>query len=374
MKILKNKHALTTTAAIFAVVCATAYLNFADSAQADGKQGHAQMQVPQVPAYKIEPQDVQIWKSFSGRTKAVDIVQIRPQVEGTITKVNFKDGQNVKKGDLLFVIDPRKYQAEVNKLKADLKAAENQEENAKRNFFRAQELRKTSTVSQSNFEDRQTAYIVSQANKEAIKAQLDIAKVNLDYAYVKSPITGKVNRAEITLGNLVSANGDILTTIVSDKEMYVDFEVDEQTYLTAVRSESKDVPVKVKSLKDTKYYEGKVSSIDNQIDTSSGTVRARAEFKNEDQALVSGMFVNVEVGMPVLKNQVLIPETAIGTNQSRKFVYVINEGKVEYRDVTLGELVGAKRIIKKGLKENDIIIKSGLIKFRPGMPIKPTLK
>lgn len=372
MKILKNKHALAT-AAIFAVVC-TAYLNFADSAQADAEQSQAKMQLPQVPAYKVQTQDVQIWKSFSGRTKAVDIVQIRPQVEGTITKVNFQDGQNVNQGDLLFVIDPRKYQAEVNKLQADLKASENQEENAKRNLFRAKELRKTSTVSQSNLEDRQTAYIVAQANKEAIKAQLDIAKVNLDYAYVKSPITGKANRAEITLGNLVSANGDILTTVVSDKEMYVDFEVDEQTYLTAVRAESKDVPVKVKSLKDTRYYEGKVSSIDNQIDTSSGTVRARAEFKNEDQALVSGMFVNVEVGMPVLKNQVLVPETAIGTNQSRKFVYVINDNKVEYRDVSLGELVGTKRIIKSGLKQDDIIIKNGLIKFRPGMPVKPTLK
>jgi multidrug efflux system membrane fusion protein len=371
MKILKSKHAIVTTAAIFAVVCTTAYLNFADSAQADAKP---QMQIPQVPAYQVKPEDVQIWKSFSGRTKAVDIVQIRPQVEGTITKVNFEDGQSVKQGDLLFVIDPRKYQAEVNKLEADLKAAQNQEENAKRNFFRAQELRKTSTVSQSNFEDRQTAYIVSQANKEAIKAQLDIAKVNLDYAYVKSPITGKANRAEVTLGNLVSVNGDILTTVVSDKEMYVDFEVDEETYLTSVRAEVKDVPVKVKSLKDTKYYEGKVSSVDNQIDTSSGTVRARAEFKNEDQALVSGMFVSVEVGMPVLKNQVLVPETAIGTNQSRKFVYVVNDGVVEYRDVVIGELVGSKRLITSGLKEGDLIIRNGLIKFRPGMPVKPTLK
>ena len=374
MKNINKKHTILSTLAVFAVVATCSYMEFTSSAQAEEKQTQAAAQLPVAPALKVKEQEVQVWKSFSGRTKAVDIVNIRPQVAGTITKVNFKDGQQVKKGDLLFVIDPRKYKAEVKKLEADLKAAINQEENAKRNVYRAKELRKTSTVSQSSYEDRETAYIVAQSNKEAIQASLDNAKVNLDYAYVKSPISGTVSRAEVTLGNLVAAGGDTLTTVVSDKEMYVDFEVDEQTYLRSVRASSKSVPVKVKSLKDSKSYEGKVSSFDNQIDTSSGTIRARAVFENEDKALVSGMFVSIEMGSAVMENQILIPEKSIGTNQNRKFVYVINDNKVEYRGIELGDSVNGKRIVKSGLKADDIIIKEGLIKFRPGMPVSAGLE
>lgn len=374
MKNINKKHTILSTLAVFAVVATCSYMELTSSAQAEEKQTQAEAQLPVAPALKVKAQEVQVWKSFSGRTKAVDIVNIRPQVAGTITKVNFKDGQQVKKGDLLFVIDPRKYKAEVKKLEADLKAAINQEENAKRNVYRAKELRKTSTVSQSSYEDRETAYIVAQSNKEAIQASLDNAKVNLDYAYVKSPISGTVSRAEVTLGNLVAAGGDTLTTVVSDKEMYVDFEVDEQTYLRSVRASSKSVPVKVKSLKDSKSYEGKVSSFDNQIDTSSGTIRARAVFENEDKALVSGMFVSIEMGSAVMENQILIPEKSIGTNQSRKFVYVINDNKVEYRGIELGDSVNGKRIVKSGLKADDIIIKEGLIKFRPGMPVSAGLE
>jgi multidrug efflux system membrane fusion protein len=374
MKNINKKHTILSTLAVFAVVATCSYMELTSSAQAEEKQAQAAAQLPVAPALKVKEQEVQVWKSFSGRTKAVDIVNIRPQVAGTITKVNFKDGQQVKKGDLLFVIDPRKYKAEVKKLEADLKAAINQEENAKRNVYRAKELRKTSTVSQSSYEDRETAYIVAQSNKEAIQASLDNAKVNLDYAYVKSPISGTVSRAEVTLGNLVAAGGDTLTTVVSDKEMYVDFEVDEQTYLRSVRASSKSVPVKVKSLKDSKSYEGKVSSFDNQIDTSSGTIRARAVFENEDKALVSGMFVSIEMGSAVMENQILIPEKSIGTNQSRKFVYVINDSKVEYRGIELGDSVNGKRIVKSGLKADDIIIKEGLIKFRPGMPVSAGLE
>tara|TARA_Y100001960_G_scaffold55222_1_gene56606 strand:- start:1393 stop:2517 length:1125 start_codon:yes stop_codon:yes gene_type:complete len=374
MKNINKKHTILSTLAVFAVVATCSYMELTSSAQAEEKQVQAAAQLPVAPALKVKAQEVQVWKSFSGRTKAVDIVNIRPQVAGTITKVNFKDGQQVKKGDLLFVIDPRKYKAEVKKLEADLKAAINQEENAKRNVYRAKELRKTSTVSQSSYEDRETAYIVAQSNKEAIQASLDNAKVNLDYAYVKSPISGTVSRAEVTLGNLVAAGGDTLTTVVSDKEMYVDFEVDEQTYLRSVRASSKSVPVKVKSLKDSKSYEGKVSSFDNQIDTSSGTIRARAVFENEDKALVSGMFVSIEMGSAVMENQILIPEKSIGTNQSRKFVYVINDNKVEYRGIELGDSVNGKRIVKSGLKADDIIIKEGLIKFRPGMPVSAGLE
>tara|TARA_Y100000590_G_scaffold406362_1_gene495509 strand:- start:3465 stop:4586 length:1122 start_codon:yes stop_codon:yes gene_type:complete len=373
MKNINKKYTILSTLVVFAIVAIFSYIEFTNSAQAKEKQMQVAAKLPVAPALKVKAQDVQVWKSFSGRTKAVDIVNIRPQVAGTITKVNFKDGHKVQKGDLLFVIDPRKYKAEVNKLEADLKASINQEENAKRNLYRAKELRKTSTVSQSSYEDRETAYIVAQSNKEAIQASLDNAKVNLDYAYVKSPISGIVSRAEVTLGNLVSAGGDTLTTVVSDKEMYVDFEVDEQTYLRSVRANSKSVPVKVKSLKDSKSYEGKVSSFDNQIDTLSGTIRARAIFENEDKALVSGMFVSVEMGGSVMKNQILIPEKSIGTNQSRKFVYVINNNKVEYRGVELGDTVNGKRIVKSGLKVDDIIIKEGLIKFRPGMPVSSSL-
>ena len=368
MRKLNRKHTLLSTVALFAVVGVVSCLETTSSAQAEGDKPAQVQQLPSASALKVEEQNVQIWKSFSGRTKAVDIVDVRPQVAGTITKVNFKDGQQVKKGDLLFVIDPRTYKAQVKKLQADLKAAKNTEENAKRNLYRAEELRKTKTVSQSSLEDRQTEYIVAQANKEAIQADLDNAKVSLDYAYVKSPISGIVSRAEVTLGNLVAVGGETLTTVVSDKEMYVDFEVDEQTYLTSVRANSKNVPVKVKSVKDCKSYEGKVSSFDNRIDTSSGTIRARATFANEDNALISGMFVSVEMGSPVKEKQILIPEKAIGTNQSRKFVYVINNNTVEYRGVELGESVNGNRIVKNGLKAGDVIIKEGLIKFRPGMP------
>jgi membrane fusion protein, multidrug efflux system len=378
MKKINSKHFSLKLSAIFMALISLVY---STNALAQDDTAAKKMQGPKVTAVTIVKEDIELSKSFSGRTLAANIVDITPQVSGVITQVNFKDGQKVKAGDLLFVIDPRTFKAKVEKLEADLKAALNEEENDKRNFLRAKELRKTSTVSQSNFEERETTYTVAVSNREAIEANLTIAKVDLDHAYVKSPINGKVSRAEITLGNYVSAGGKILTTVVADDKMYVDFEVDESTYLKSIkRSNDSDltnnlnVPVTVISSGDGKEYLGEVSSFDNQIDISSGTIRARAIFDNKDNSLISGMFVTVEMGTPLIKDQIMVSEKSIGTNQNRKFVYVIGENNmIEYRGVTLGDSLNGKRIVLDGLKVGDVIVSDGLIKLRPGMPVSPEL-
>jgi multidrug efflux system membrane fusion protein len=316
---------------------------------------------------------------FSGRISAVDYAEIRPQVSGRITEIRFKDGQQVKAGDILFVIDPRPFQAAAAKAAADLQSARTNAALAKVNLERAEKLRAAGAIATQAYDTAANTNAVAGAAIQSAAAVLNQAQVDVDHAYVKAPISGRISRAEVTLGNLVgTVTPPLLTSIASNDGVYADFEVDEQTYLNILRqrgaNKEQAVPVDLTVQGDSqaKVYRGAIESFDNHINSGSGTVRARARFANEDGSLVPGMFVSVRMGSGVLPNTLLVPETAIGNDQSKRFVYVVGAGdKAEYREVALGATMDGQRVVTSGLKAGDRVILDGLQKLAPGAAVAP---
>jgi membrane fusion protein, multidrug efflux system len=337
-----------------------------------------------VTVERLEPQSVNPFAEFSGRINAVDYAEIRPQVSGRITEIRFHDGEHVRVGDVLFVIDPRPYQAAVDKAQADLTTASNNAAFAKAERERGSQLVKSSTLSQETYDQRVNADEVAKAAVQSAEAALESAQINLDYAYVKAPISGRVSRAEITVGNLVgspTAPPPLLASIVSDNGVYADFEVDEQTYLNNVRNygqlheEQQKIPVEVVVHNNAdRVYRGHIYSFDNRIDTGSGSIRARARFDNTDGGLIPGMFVSVRLGNGAIDDALLVPESAIGNDQSKRFVFVVGEGnKAEYRTVALGPQVDGNRVVLTGLKSGDRVILDHLQRLAPGAPVVPNV-
>jgi multidrug efflux system membrane fusion protein len=284
----------------------------------------------------------------------------------------------------LVVIDPRPYQAAVDKAQADLQTAINNAKFAKAERDRGSQLVKSNYLSQETFDQRTNADEVAKAAVQAAQAALESAQINLDYAYVKAPISGRVSRAEITVGNLVgspTAVPPVLTSIVSDNGVYADFEVDEQTYLNNVRNygqaheAQKKIPVDVVVRGNEDHvYRGQIYSFDNRIDNGSGSIRARARFDNADGGLVPGMFVAVRMGNGVISDALLVPESAVGNDQSKRFVFVVGDGnKAEYRSVVLGPQVDGNRVVLTGLKPGDRVILDHLQRLAPGAPIIPQI-
>lgn len=348
----------------------------ADSA----KQAPAAMPVTvQIVASK----PVQIWNKYSSRLEAVDFAEIRPQVSGTISEVKFEGGQSVEAGDVLYVIDPRPYEAAVNQVKAELNVAKTQASLTWKELKRAKELIKVDAIPKRILDERTSAHSVAAASVKAVQARLERNEIDLDNAYVKAPISGRVSRAEIKVGNLVAAGptAPLLTSIVSQSGIFADFEVDEQSYLKYIRSSARDleeeskIPVKLLLNDDATEYDGFVQSFDNRIDVTSGTIRARAFFDNKDDALLPGMFASVKMGTPLAKDRILIDERAIGTDQNRKFVYVVNDKNMtEYRAVKIGESVNGQRVVTSGLRSGDRVIVEGIIRVRPGIEVAPNTK
>lgn len=348
-----------------------------------GKSGDAAVPAAQplpVTVTRLEPRTVRPFAQFSGRITAVDYAEIRPQVSGRITEIRFHDGQNVKAGDILFVIDPRSYQAAVRKAEGDLASAINNARLARIEHERGDRLLQAGALARESYDQRVNADGVAQASVQSARAALAAAQLNVDYAYVKAPISGRISRAEITLGNLVGAAGaapPLLASIVSDNGVYADFEVDEQTYLNSVRDHARTqgqqqaIPVELEVEGDGGHvYHGTIESFDNHIDTGSGTIRARARFENKDNSLVPGMFVSVRMGAGRLDDAILVPEGAIGNDQSKRFVFVVDrESKAQYREVGLGAEVDGARVITKGVKAGDRVILDGLQRLGPGVPV-----
>lgn len=335
-----------------------------------------------VDAVIVKKEAIQIWNQYSGSIVAVDRADLRPQVSGRITEIRFEDGQYVKKGDILIVIDPRPYEAALKQAKAALATARTTLDLTQKDHKRAVELVKKKAVSERLLDERSNSLRVAEAELLRTEALVEQAEINLDYAYVKAPIDGKVSRAEITEGNLVQSGGNapLLTSIVADKKVYVDFEVDEQTYIKSVRdipqSDVARIPVRVSISGDDLKYEGNIHSFDNRLDATSGTIRGRAILVNKDRKLLPGMTVSVEIGSidNTQNKMIAISERAIGTDQDRKFVYVVNdENKASYREVKIGLSVNGRRIITDGLKEGETVITSGLVRIRPNMAVSPKL-
>lgn len=343
--------------------------------------GTAEAMVMPATVTIVKRQLLRLWTSYSGRMVAVDYAEIRPEVNGRIEEIKFDDGDLVRKGDVLFVIDPDPYEAAFSEANAALSVAESHYDLAKKDLKRAEELIKTEAISQRVLDERQNAAKIAENSLNAAEAFLEKTLIDLDRAYVKAPISGRVSRAEITVGNLVQTgpNAPVLTRIVSHEGIYADFEVDEQTYLNNVRRyignslEAGSVPVEI-SLND-KVYKGYIKSFDNHINVSTGTIRARARFENKDGLLLPGMFVTVKLGTPKREDVIVLTEQAIGTDQDRKFVYVVdNDNKVTYRVVTLGASVNGSRIITSGLVPGEKVIIEGIMKVMPDMVVSPQIK
>jgi multidrug efflux system membrane fusion protein len=322
-----------------------------------------------VTVVEVQTKPIRLWTEFSGRLSAIDWVELRPQVSGTIKEIRFEDGQMVAKGDVLVVIDPRPYKAAVAEAKAELNMARHTLDLAKKQRVRAEPLVAKGHVSQSVLDERIKDHTVALSQVNSAKAKLEQVEIDLDYAYVKAPISGRLSRAEITEGNLVEAgpNAPVLTSIVATDGIYADFDVDERTYLRHVHALAKaggavsTLPVELTiDAAELRTYRGHIQSFDNQIDPATGTIRARAIFSNEDGSLLPGIFAEVRLGSPEVEEVVLLGAGAVGTDQDRKFVYVVDEAdKVVYRT--------------RGLETGERVVVGGLMKVRPGMRVAPRL-
>ena len=311
-------------------------------------------------------------QEFSGRLEAIEVVAIRPRVSGYITAVNFKPGAEVKKGEVLFVIDPRPYQAEADRTKAVAAAAQARADLARLELQRAERLLADKAIAQREFDERSAGQKELDASVRAAQAEHETARLNLAYTRVTSPIDGRVSKAEITLGNLVDATA-VLTSVVSLERIYASFDGDESTYLRVSRRTNAGQPVEVKvglAGEEGFPHSGKLEFVDNQLDSRSGSVRMRATLANADRALAPGLFARVQIAGGAPTPQILIVDRAINTDQDRKFVYVVDkDGKAEYRSVKLGPLDDGLRIVREGLKPGEKIVVNGLQRVRPGAPI-----
>ncbi len=377
----KLRMLLPATAAIVAIAAGGYGLSMIGSAGADEAVAQAEPQITPVTVQGVHSQSVRLWNNFSGRLSAVEEVQLRPQVSGTIVDIRFEDGQIVKEGDILAVIDPRTYKAAVDEAKAELAAARQTLSLAAKEKARAEKLVANGTVSKRVFDERVNTHQVAQSQVNRALAQLELAEIEFDHAFVKAPIDGRVSRVELTVGNQVNAgpNAPVLTTIVSTGKIYADFDLDEQTYFASIYDANKvggaaqQIPVRM-TVAGGETISGFVHSFDNRIDTRTGTIRTRALFENSNGALLPGSFASLQLGTPGQKDVILISPEAISTDQDRKFVYVVqSDNTVAYRQVTLGSEVDGRRIVTSGLEPGDMVIVNGIMKVRPGMPVAPEI-
>ena len=327
----------------------------------------------EVVELKVEP--VRLWTRFSGRLTAVNSAEIKPQVSGEIQQVLFDDGQQIQQGEVLFIIDPRPYEAEVQQAQAQLTSARSRATLARDELDRARKLVERQLVSESVFDAANNEYRIANARIEEAESALVKAKLDLEYAHIKAPFTGLISRAELTVGNIVEAGSSapVLATLVSNQQLYAEFNVDEQTYIRSMRQRDLvgQMPVQLTLADDDKVYRGKIHAFDNRLDISTGTIRARAIFENTDGALTPGMYANVHLGAPKETNVMLLPTKAIGTNQDKKFVYIVDENNtVGYREVTLGEYHQGQRVIESGPESGSLLVVNGLSHIRPGMPVE----
>lgn len=345
-------------------------------------QPAAQAPATPVSVATVVQSEVVAWEEFSGRLEAVERVDIRPRVAGTLQAVHFREGALVKKGDLLLTIDPAPYAVDVQRAEAQVAAAQAKAAQAKGEQERAQRLWSEQAISRRDMEERGNGQRESEANVRAALAALQTAQLSLDYTQVRAPVSGRVGKLELTVGNLVAAGpgAPVLTTLVSVSPIYASFDADEQVVAKALSDVNAGgdrkldrIPVQMgtSASSDTPFV-GKLQLVDNQVDAKSGTVRARAVFDNKDGQLMPGQFARIRMGQATKATALLISERAVGTDQNKKFVMVVGaDNKVAYREVTLGASVNGLRVIKSGLAANERIVVNGLQRIRPGGLVAP---
>ncbi len=343
------------------------------------------MPPPQVTVATPLAMEVTDWDEFTGRLYAVNSVEVRPRVSGYLQSVNYIEGSLVQQGDLLYIIDPRPYQAVLDQARADVTRAKAALELAENDLARAERLYKSHAISEEELDSRGKRKRVALASLEAAKATVKAADLNVEFTHIKSPINGRISRTRVTEGNLITG-GDfestLLTTIVSLDPIYVYFTADEQSVLHYTRMdmagtrESSRVtpnPVLLRLADEEDYmHKGQIDFVDNQIDLATGTMRVRAIVDNPDYLLVPGMFTDVRLLGEGPYDAILVPDTAINVDQTIQFVYVVGENNtVERRQIKPGRLHGGLRIIRDGLEPDDRVIINGIQRVRAGMPVTP---
>jgi membrane fusion protein, multidrug efflux system len=336
---------------------------------------------PAVTVAAVEQREIVEWDELSGRFEAVQAVDIRPRVSGHIHKVAFAEGKEVRKGDVLFVIDPRPYRAELARAEGDLAQARSASALAARTLERSRPLAESQAISREDFDNRTTAAERGAAAVQAAQAAVSIARLDLEWTQVRSPIDGRVGRAEVTLGNLVQAGAPTprpLTTVVSLDPIHVMFDADERSYLKyaararAETGKDRRVPITLglSSEGGAFPHEGYVDFVDNQLDPRSGTIRARAVFANPDRLFAPGLFARLKLESSSQYQATVVADRAVGTDQDKKFVLVLkSDSTVEYRPIQLGRLVDGYRVVTGGLKGGEQIVVNGLQRVRPGMKV-----
>jgi membrane fusion protein, multidrug efflux system len=370
---MKRTHIVVATIAALAVISGgTLYLS---SSNAGTKPAAGTPQALPVPVAVIEQREVTTWDEFSGRLEAVERVDVRSRVAGQVKAVHFTEGALVKKGDLLVTIDPDPYAAEVDRAQAQVVAAQARLSYAKSEHQRARRLWEESAIAQRELDERVNAEQEADANLRAAQAALTSSRLSLSYTEVRAPVSGRVGKLEITVGNLVAAGpgAPVLTTLVSVNPIYASFDADEHVVLRTLHDGAKTVPVEAETVTNGgRQLKGRLQLIDNQVNTKSGTVRVRAVFDNKDGSLIPGQFVKLRMGKAKAENAMLVSERAIGTDQDKRFVIVVGpDDKAIWRQVTLGGTANGQRIVTSGLESGERIVVNGLQRVRPGAILAP---
>lgn len=350
-----------------------------------GPQGPPQMPPPKVTVATVTQRPVIEWQEFTGRTEAVETVEVRPRVSGHIQEVKFQSGQLVKKGDVLFVVDPRWHEAEFKRRDAEFEQARVRLETAEREARRTEQLLASKAISTEEAEARQARFSEAKAGLLAAEAARNFAKLDLEYTEIRAPIDGRVSRAIVTPGNFVSGtagNSTLLTTIVAVDPVYVYADFDENSLLkfnVLLRGKklfglnNGKVPVHLQLGNEEGFpHHGYIESFNNRLDAGTGSILLRAVFPNRDGYIVPGLFARIRVPLSEEYPAVMVSESAIGTDQALKFVLTLSSSNtVEYRQVTLGPTIEGMRVVRTGLKAGEEIVVNGLARVRPGMPVQP---
>lgn len=328
---------------------------------------------PPVSAAPAVSRDVTLYDEFSGRLEAVETVEVRSRVAGTLQSVHFRDGQELQRGAPMFSIDARPFTAELARLEAQLASARNAAALADSELARTRKLLEQKAVSQQEADQAEAAARNAGAAVKAAEAAVAVARLNVEYTQIRAPIAGRASRANVTAGNLVGVGDPVLTTLVAQDRMHAWFDVSEQAWLRVRGQFKANAAPKVEmALADESGFPhaGSVDFVDNRLNPATGAIRVRAVFDNKERRFVPGLYAKLRLAGGSANKAVLTPDRAIGTDQTKRYVFVVGADKsAQFREVQLGALIGGMRVITGGLKAGELVVVNGLQRVRPGAPL-----
>jgi len=368
-----NRGRFNRVAGLVSLIGASALFSLSGCAPPADAQGGP----PHAPPVSVAPavqRSVSDSEEFSGRLEAIDFVELRPRVSGTIDKVHFVDGALVRKGDLLFTIDPRPFEAELARAQSQLASTKAKSELAQSELARARTLLAQQAASKEEVDQLSSSSRTSQADIQGAEAALRVASLNVGYTQVRAPIAGRASRALITAGNLVNEQS-VLTSIAGVSRVYAYFDGSEQTYLQlrALKADAKAPRIVMGLANEANYpHVGQLDFVDNRLNPQTGAIRMRASFDNAKGQFTPGLAARLRMESPAAYDAVMVPERAIGTDQSKKFVFVVAaDGKPQFREIKPGALFDGMRVVQGNLKAGENVVVDGLQRIQPGMTVAP---